>query len=127
MNKKITEAIDFIKSIGLQGAVLAIPFSVGVKDILALRELPLCKGLVLHNPAPEITVISTSEWLGCFENHGWRLPTARAPIVFVGSHLMLTRQMATQVVKTRRFSIVCKVNGAYQQLPLHRFFLWRAG
>ena len=125
MNKKITEAIDFIKSIGLQGAVLAIPFSVGVKDILALRELPLCKGLVLHNPAPEIAASSTSEWLGYLENHGWRLPTARAPIVFVGSQLMLTRKMAMQMVKTRRFSIICKVNGAYQQLSVHRFLLWR--
>ncbi len=127
MNKKITEAIDFIKSTGLKDAVLAIPFSVEVKDIFALRELPLCKGLVLHNPAPEITVSSTSEWLGCFENHGWRLPTARAPIVFVGSQLMLTRKMATQMVKTRRFSIICKVNGAYQQLPVYRFLMWKIG
>jgi len=127
MNKKITEAIDFIKNMGLKGVVLAIPFSVEVKDILALRTLPQCKGLVLHNPSPEITVNSTSEWLGCFENHGWRLPTARAPIVFVGSQLMLTRRMATQMVKTRRFSIICKVNGAYQQLSVHRFLLWRAG
>ena len=125
MNKKITKAIDFIKSIGLQGAVLAIPFSVGVKDIIALRELPLCKGLVLLNLSPEITVSFTSEWLGCFENHGWRLPTVRAPIVFVGSQLMLTRKMAMQMVKTRRSSIICKVNGAYQQLPVYRFLLWR--
>lgn len=127
MNKKITEAIDFIKSTGLKDAVFAIPFPVGVKDVLALRELPLCKGLVLHNPAPEITANSTSEWLGCFENHGWRLPTARAPIVFVGSQLMLTRKMATQTVKTRRFSIICKVNGAYQQLPIYRFITWKIG
>jgi glycosyltransferase involved in cell wall biosynthesis len=127
MNKKITEAIDFIKSIGLKGAVLAIPFSVGVKDIRELRDLPLCKGLVLRNPSPEITAHSTSEWLGCFEHHGWSLPTTRAPIVFVGSQLMLTRQMATQVVKTRRLSIICKINGAYQQLSMHRFLLWRTG
>ena len=105
MNKKITEAIDFIESIGLKGVVLAIPFSVEVKDILALRALPLCKGLVLHHPSPEITVNSTSEWLGCFENQGWRLPTVRAPIVFVGSQLMLTRRMVTQVIQTKRFSI----------------------
>ena len=127
MNKKITEAIDFIKSMGLKGAVLAIPFSVGAKDILALRDLPLCKGLVLRNPSPEITVNSTSEWLGCFENHGWRLPTVRAPIVFIGSQLMLTPQMAAQVVKTRRFSVICKINGVYQRLPMHRFLLWRTG
>ena len=125
MNKKITEAIDFIESIGLKGVVLAIPFSVEVKDILALRALPLCKGLVLHHPSPEITVNSTSEWLGCFENQGWRLPTVRAPIVFVGSQLMLTRRMVTQVIQTKRFSIFCKINGAYQQLPMHRFLLWR--
>lgn len=127
MNKKITEAIDFIKSIGLEDAVLAIPFPIRVEDIIALRKLPICKGLILCNPSSEIPATSTSEWLGCFESHGWRLPTTQAQIVFVGSHLMLTRLMATQVVKTRRFSIVCKVNGAYQRLPLHRFFLWRSG
>lgn len=127
MNKKITEALEYIQSMGLHGAVLAIPFSVGVKDILALRNHPLCKGLVLRNPSPEITANSTSKWLGCFENHGWRLPTVRAPIVFIGSQLMLTRQMATQVVKSRRLSIIVKVNGSYQQLPMHRFLLWRAG
>ncbi len=127
MNKKISEAIDFIKSMELKDAVLAIPFQIRVEDIIALRKLSICKGLILSKPSPEITATSTSEWLGCFEGHGWRLPTTQAQIVFVGSHLMLTRQMATQVVKTRRFSIVCKVNGAYQRLPLHRFFLWRTG
>lgn len=127
MNKKITEALAFIKSLELKGAVLAIPFAIGVKDTLALRDHPLCKGLVLRNPSPEITANSTSKWLGCFENHGWRLPTVRAPIVFIGSQLMLTRQMATQVVKSRRLSIIVKVNGSYQQLPMHRFLLWRAG
>ncbi len=127
MNKKITEALEFVKRMELKGAVLAIPFTVGVKDTLALRAHPLCKGLVLRNPSPEITANSTRKWLGCFENHGWRLPTVRAPIVFIGSQLILTRQMATQVVKSRRLSIICKVNGAYQQLPMHRFLLWRAG
>ncbi len=127
MNKKITEALDFIKSMGSNGAVLAIPFPVGVKDALALRDHPLCKGLVLRNPSPEITANSTSEWLGCFENHGWQLPLVRAPIVFIGSQLMLTRQMANQVVKSRRFSIICKVNGGYRHLPVYRFLMWRAG
>ena len=127
MNKKITEALDFIKSKELKGVVLAIPFTIDVKDTLALRAHPLCKGLVLRNPSPEITAYSTSEWLGCFENHGWRLPTVRAPIVFLGSQLMLTRRMATQVVKSRRLSIICEVNGGYQQLPMYRFLLWRAG
>lgn len=127
MNKKITEALAFIERLELKGAVLAIPFAVGIKDTLALRDHPLCKGLVLRNPSPEITSNSTGKWLGCFENHGWRLPTVRAPIVFIGSQLMLTRQMATQVVKSRRLSIIVKVNGSYQQLPMHRFLLWRAG
>ncbi|MBN8436972.1 MAG: glycosyltransferase [Candidatus Accumulibacter sp.] len=127
MNKKITEALAFIKCHELKGAVLAIPFAVGIKDTLTLRDHPLCKGLVLRNPSPDITANSTSKWLGCFENHGWRLPTVRAPIVFIGSQLMLTRQMATQVVKSRRLSIIVMVNGSFQQLPMHRFLLWRVG
>jgi len=127
MNKKITEALDFVNRRDLKGAVLAIPFTVGVKDTLALHAHPLCKGLVLRNPSPEITANSTRKCLGYFENHGWQLPTVRAPIVFIGSQLILTRQMAIQVVKSRRLSIICKVNGAYQQLSIHRFLLWRAG
>lgn len=127
MNKKIVEALTFAESVGLKAVVLAIPFIIRVKDIQELRNHPLCKGLVLHNAAPEITLKSTSKWLGCFEEHGWRLPTVRAPIVFVGSQLMLTRQMAAQVVKSRRFSIVAKVNGTYQNLSMYRFILWSAG
>lgn len=127
MNKKITEALAFIKSLELEGAVLAIPFTVGVKDTIALRDHPLCKGLVLLNPSPEITANSTSKWLGCFENHGWRLPTVRAPIVFIGSQLMLTRPMIAQVFKTRWRFIFCKINGKYQKLSIYRFLLWRAG
>lgn len=127
MNKKIIEALAFAERVGLKGVVLAIPFTIRVKDIQELRDHPLCKGLVLRNPAPEITLNSTSKWLGCFEEHGWRLPTVRAPIIFVGSQLMLTRQMATQVVKSGRFSIIVKVNGIYQYLSIYRFLLWRAG
>lgn len=127
MNKKIIEALNFTESVRLKGVVLAIPFAIRVKDIQELRNHPLCKGLVLRNPAPEITLKSTSKWLGCFEQHGWRLPTVRAPIIFVGSQLMLTRQMATQVVKSGRFSIIVKVNGSYQHLSMYRFLLWRAG
>lgn len=126
MNRKITEALDFIKSRELKGVVLAIPFAVEVKDTLALRDHPLCKGVVLRSPSPEIIANSTGEWLGCFEGHGWRLPTVAAPIVFLGSQLMLTRKMATQVVKSRRLSIICKVSGGYQQLLMHRFLMWRA-
>ena len=127
MNKKISEALDFIKSMELKGAVLAIPFAVGAKDTLALSDHPLCKGLVLRNPPHEITAIATQEWLGHFEDHGWRLPTVAAPIVFLGSQLMLTRKMATQVVTSGRLSIICKINGEYQRLPMHRFLMWRAG
>ena len=40
MNKKITEALAFIERLELKGAVLAIPFAVGIKDTLALRDHP---------------------------------------------------------------------------------------
>jgi glycosyltransferase involved in cell wall biosynthesis len=127
MNQKITEALDFIESHELEGAVLAMPFAVGVKDALALRDHPLCKGLVLRNPPHEITSIATHQWLGCFKDHGWQLPAVAAPIVFLGSQLMLTRKMAMQVVASRRLSISCKVNGEYQRLSMSRFLMWRAG
>ncbi|MGE0470219.1 MAG: glycosyltransferase [Nitrospira sp.] len=127
MNKKIVEALDFIEGMNWKGVVIAIPFTVGLKDILALRNHPRCKGLILQNPSREITSIATPEWLGYFKDHGWQLPAATAPIVFLGSQLLLTRKMATQAVKSRRIFIVCKVKGRYQQLFMHRFLLWRAG
>ncbi|MBT3504623.1 MAG: glycosyltransferase [Piscirickettsiaceae bacterium] len=127
MNKRIIEALDFIKSRNMKGAVLAIPFTVEVKDILELREHTLCKGLVLRNSSSEIAVNCTGMWLDCFEDHSWRLPTVRAPIVFIGSQFMITRQMAMQVIKSRRFSIVCRINGSYQKLSMYRFSLWRVG
>lgn len=127
MNKKILEALEFVEGMKWKGVVIAIPFAVGFKDIVALRSHPLCKGLVLQNPPHEITSIATREWLGCFEDHSWRLPTVEAPLVFLGSQLMLTWKMATEVVKSRRLSIFCKVNDGYQQLPIHRFLMWRTG
>lgn len=127
MNKKILEALDFVEGMKWKGVVMAIPFAVGFKDVLALRSHPLCKGLVLQNPPHEITSIATREWLGSFEGHSWRLPTVEAPLVFLGSQLLLTWKMATEVMKSRRFSIVCKVNDGYQQLSMHRFLMWRTG
>ncbi len=127
MNKKILEALDYIEGMKWKGVVIAIPFAVRLNEIHALRNHPGCKGLVLQNQPPEITSIATHEWLGCFEDHGWQLPAVSAPIVFLGSQLMLTHKMAMQVVASRRLSIICKVNGRYQQLSMHRFLLWRAG
>lgn len=127
MNKKIADALEFIKDSGLKKVILAIPFPISAGEVLALRALPICKGMILLRPSPEITATSTDEWLGCFENHGWSLPRTRSPIVFVGSHLMLTRRMVTTAVKTNRFSIICKINGTYRKLPLYRLLLWRTG
>lgn len=127
MNKKILEALDFVEGMKWKGVVMAIPFTVGFKDILVLRSHPLCKGLVLQNPPHEITAIATRDWLGYFEKHSWRLPTVEAPLIFLGSQLMLTWKMAREVVKSRRLSIFCKVNDGYQQLPMHRFLIWRTG
>lgn len=127
MNKKILEAVDFVERMNWKGVVIAVPFPVGLKDILALRDHPRCKGLVLQNPSREVTSLVAREWLGRFEDHGWQLPAVEAPIVFLGSQLLLTRKMAAQVVASRRIFVVCKVNGRYQRLFMHRFLLWRAG
>ena len=125
MNKKILEALNFIEDQGLKGVVLAIPFTFGVEDALTLNNHPICRGLVLRNPSSKIIAIINSKKLGFFEDHSWKLPTVRTPIVFIGSPLLLTRQMASQVVKSYQLSIICKVNGSYQKLPIYRFHLWR--
>lgn len=127
MNKKIIKALDFIREKELKGVILAIPFTLSAKDILILRDNPLCEGLILLNPPPEITAWSSDKWLGCFENRSWILPTVRAPILFIGSHFLLTRQMATQVIKSWRLNIFCKISGGYQELPMYQFLLWRGG
>lgn len=109
----------------MKGVVLAIPFAFGVEDALTLKNHPMCRGLVLRNPSSKIIAIVNSKKLGFFEDHSWKLPTVRTPIVFIGSPLLLTRQMASQVVKSYQISIICKVNGSYQKLPIYRFLLWR--
>ena len=128
MNKKLIEALEYCKQAGLTKAVFAVPFQLSPKDALELKETAICKGMVLHHPPPELASTSTSQWLGCFTHAGdWQLPTTKGTIVFVGSQLMLTRKMAMRVLRTGRFSIICKINGSYRQLKLHRFLLWRLG
>lgn len=128
MNKKLQDAFDYCNQMGIEQAVFAVPFALSPKDALKLKASPICKGMVLHHPPPELTATSTSEWLGCFTQPGnWQLPAAEGTFVFIGSQMMLTRQMAVSVLRTGRFSIVCKINGRYQKFKLHRFLLWRVG
>lgn len=128
MNKKLIEALDYCKGAGLDQAVFAVPFELSPKDALELKAAPICQGMVLHHPPPELTGTSTSQWLGCFNQPGdWLLPTSKGTLIFVGSQLLLTRKMALRALRTRRLSIVCKINGKYQALQLHRFLLWHFG
>lgn len=128
MNKKLQEAIEYCDQVGIRKAVFAVPFHLSTRDALALKVAPPCKGMVLHHPPPELTATSTSQWLGCFAAPGdWQLPTAKGTLIFVGSQLMLTRKMALSALRSGRLSIVCKINGQFQYLKLHRFLLWRAG
>jgi mannose-1-phosphate guanylyltransferase/mannose-6-phosphate isomerase len=39
----------------------------------------------------------------------------------------LTRRMALSALRSGRLSIICKINGKFQHLKLHRFLIWRAG
>lgn len=128
MNKKLQEAIEYCDQVGIRKAVFAVPFHLSTRDALALKVAPPCKGMVLHHPPPELTATSTSQWLGCFAAPGdWQLPTAKGTLIFVGSQLMLTRKMALSALRSGRLSVVCKINGQFQHLKLHRFLLWRAG
>lgn len=128
MNKKLIEAFDYCKQVGIDQAVFAVPFSLTLKDALELKVTPACRGMVLHHPSSELTATSTSQWLGCFTQAGdWLLPSAKGTLVFVGSQLMLTRKMALRVLQTGRLRIICKINGKYQPLQLHRFLLWHFG
>lgn len=128
MNKKLQEAIEYCDQTGIRQAVFAVPFQLSTRDALALKVAPPCKGMVLHHPPPELTATSTGQWLGCFATPGdWQLPTAKGTLIFVGSQLMLTRKMALSALRSGRLSVVCKINGRFQHLKLHRFLLWRAG
>lgn len=128
MNKKLQDAFDYCNQMGIEQAVFAVPFTLSPKDALKLKASSICKGMVLHHPPPELTATSTSEWLGCFTQPGsWQLPAVEGTFIFIGSQLMLTRQMAVSVLRTGRFSIVCKINGKYQKFKLYRFLLWRVG
>ena len=127
-NKKLVEAIEYCQQAGLSHVVFAVPFGLSVADALELKHAPICTGMVLHHPSPELTASSTGEWLGCFTADGdWQLPNAKGALVFVGSQLMLTRKMAARILRTRRLTIICKIDGRFQRLLLPRFLLWRAG
>lgn len=128
MNKKLQEAIEYCDQAGIRQAIFAVPFQLSTRDALALKAATPCKGMVLHHPPPELTSTSTSQWLGSFATPGdWQLPTAKGTLIFVGSQLMLTRKMALRALRSGRLSVVCKINGQFQHLKLHRFLLWRAG
>ena len=128
MNKKLKEALEYCERAGIHQAVFAVPFQLSSKDALELKIAPVCKGMVLHHPPPELTATSTSQWLGCFVQPGdWLLPAAKGAFIFVGSQLMLTRRMALRVLRSGRLSVICKINGEFQSLKLHRFLLWRIG
>lgn len=128
MNRKVTEALEYCERNGITRAVYAVPFRLTAEEALSLKMTPGCAGMILHNPAQELTASSSSRWLGCFSQRGdWQLPEAEGVVVFVGSQLMLTRKMALRVLRSGRLGIVCKVNGKFQELKLYRFFLWRVG
>lgn len=128
MNKKLKEALEYCDKAGIHQAVFAVPFQLSTKEALALKLAPVCKGMVLHHPPSDLAATSTSQWLGCFAHPGdWQLPTARGTLIFVGSQLMLTRRMALSALRSGRLSVICKINGKFQHLKLHRFLLWRAG
>lgn len=128
MNNKLKEALEYCGKVGVHQAVFAVPFQLNAKEALALKAAPVCKGMVLYHPPSELKATSTSQWLGCFLHPGeWQLPTAKGTLIFLGSHLMLTHRMALSALRSGRLSVICKINGKFQQLKLHRFLLWRAG
>lgn len=128
MNNKLIEAFDYCKQVGLDQVVFAVPFTLSMKEAVELKVTPSCRGMVLHHPPSELTATSTSQWLGCFTQTGdWLLPSAKGTLVFVGSQLMLTRKMALRALRTGHLRIICKINGKYQPLQLHRFLLWHFG
>ncbi len=128
VNKKVEQAIEYCRKNQIKNAVFAVPFQLTADESLALKLVPECSGMVLLNPAPEITATSSHLWLGCFMAGGdWNLPSAEGPLIFIGSQLMLTSKMILQVSRTGRSAIVCKVNNQYTPVRLHRFYLWIAG
>lgn len=128
MNKKLAEALDYCHRAGVESAVFGIPFTLSLADALALKENSACNGMVLYQPAPELTAHSTGHWLGCFTSDGnWQLPGATGTLIFLGSHLMLTQQMALRALWTGRTTIICHIDGRFQPLRIYRFLLWSLG
>lgn len=128
MNSDVREALDYCRQIGLSSVVLGIPFALDHEDVKAIKDANIVKGMTLYHPPPEVTANSSHKWLGSFTEDGdWSLPATKGAMVFVGTHLMLTRRMAMRVWRSRRFVIVCKFRGAYRPLAIYRFLLWFVG
>lgn len=128
MNKKLTEALEHCRQIGLHKVVLAVPFPLSPKDVEGLRQNSMCNGVVLARALSKSSKPLPADWVGSFMPGGnWTLPTAKGKLVFVGPHLMLTQQMAMRALRSGRLTILCRIDGQYQALQLYRFLLWPLG
>jgi glycosyltransferase involved in cell wall biosynthesis len=129
MNKQLLAAVEYCRSTGIQRAVFVVPFEVEPAEVDWLRAQRCCGGMVLRNPAPEITATSSGDWLGRYTDDGldWIMPGARGRVVFVGPQLMVTWRMVQRTARARGHLIVCRTEGGFVRLGLHRFVLWRIG
>jgi glycosyltransferase involved in cell wall biosynthesis len=128
MNGKVAEALEYCQQAGFKHVVLGIPFPLTLSETKALQLESACRGMVLYPPSADLPVTCDRRRLGQFIPGGdWTLPTARGTLLFVGSHLMLTRQMALRVLRTGRLRIICRVDGRYRPIGIYRFLLWPLG
>src|SRR5215510_5799202 len=129
MNDQLLAAVEYCHSAGIRRAVFVVPFEIEPADAHWLRAQSCCAGMVLRNPAPEITAISSGDWLGRYTDDGldWVMPGAQGRILFVGPLLMITRRMVRRTARSRERMIICKTEAGFVPIELYRFVLWRLG
>ena len=128
MKRNLREALKYCDDHGIQEAIFAIPFKINNEDLKELIERTVCRGLVLGNAESVLNEDHAAVSLGYFiYPGGWKLPTSKGTIVYVGAHSMITAKMAISALWSGRVQFVSKVHGRFEIHYLHNFLTWRGG
>lgn len=129
MSQVLADAIEYCRRNAVTDAVFVIPSQTSAADLCALRKAGLCTGIVVQQPDRGV---AEREWRGpvgwySTDRLSWILPAVSGPVVFVGSHALLTFTMVNQVRALGHTSIVCMQDRAFRHVSLIRFRLWQIG
>ena len=129
MTTWLSGPVSYLEAHGIKNAIFILPFEADQEDVRMLLSHPRCAGVVVRTPSLLSIPIGENARVGRYTSDGlaWILPSSRGRLIFLGSHLLLSRRMLRQILSAGQLSIVCKSQGGMGNVPLYRFLLWRLG